>query len=50
MSKGMAMWRQRRLAARNRRAFARVVDSATTPAMEQELMSLTLGRQSSLAR
>ena len=45
MSNGMTVWRQRRAAARNRRAFARIVDGASTPAMQQELLSLASTRQ-----
>ena len=45
MSNGMTVWLQRRQAARARRDFARVVDSASTPAMQHELMSLATARQ-----
>jgi hypothetical protein len=38
------VWRQRRQAARARRAFARAVDTASTPAMQHELMSLATAR------
>lgn len=36
-------WRQRRQAARTRRAINRAIDSASTPAMRDELMTLAGG-------
>ena len=33
-------WRERRQAARNRRAINRAIDTASTPAMRHELMAL----------
>jgi hypothetical protein len=45
MSNGMTVWRQRRQAARARRAFARAVDTASTPAMQHELLSMASTRQ-----
>ena len=45
MSSGLASWRQRRLAARSRRAFGRALDDANTPAMQQELLTLASSRQ-----
>jgi hypothetical protein len=36
----VSSWRQRRQAARNRRAFNRAIDSATTPSMRNELVAI----------
>ena len=43
MSTVMSSWRERRQAARNRRAIHRAIDSATTPAMRNELITLASG-------
>jgi hypothetical protein len=40
MSSGMSGWRQRRQAARNRRALDRALARDLGPAMEQELLVL----------
>jgi hypothetical protein len=45
MSSGMSAWRQRRMAARTRRAFDRALESANTPAMQHELQTLASSRQ-----
>lgn len=45
MSSGMSNWRMRRQAARTRRAFDQAMDSANTPAMQQELLTLASSRQ-----
>lgn len=44
MSTGMSAWRQRRQAARTRRELGRALDSASTPAMQQELLALAGSR------
>lgn len=36
----VSSWRQRRQAARNRRAFNRAIDNATTPSMRNELVAI----------
>ena len=45
MSSGLANWRQRRMAARTRRAFDEAVSTANTPAMQHELLTLASSRQ-----
>jgi hypothetical protein len=42
-------WRQRRQAARTRRAINRAIDTASTPAMRHELMTLA-GNSSAFIR
>jgi hypothetical protein len=44
MSSGMSSWRMRRQAARTRRAFGQALESANTPAMQQELLTLASSR------
>ncbi len=44
MSTRMSSWRQRRLAARARRELGRAMDTASTPAMQQELLALAGSR------
>jgi hypothetical protein len=36
----VSSWRQRRQAVRNRRAFNRAIDNATTPSMRNELVAI----------
>jgi hypothetical protein len=45
MSSGLSSWRQRRLAARTRRAFDQALETANTPAMQHELLTLASSRQ-----
>jgi hypothetical protein len=40
MSSVMSSWRERRQAARNRRAFNRAIEGATTPSMRNELLAI----------
>ena len=40
MSSVTSSWRKRREAARNRRAFDRALNRASTPAMREELLAL----------
>jgi hypothetical protein len=44
MSTAMASWRRRRQVARTRRELGRALDSASTPAMHQELVTLASSR------
>jgi hypothetical protein len=44
MSSGLSSWRQRRLAARTRRALDQAMENATTPAMQHELLTLASSR------
>jgi hypothetical protein len=45
MNHGMSGWRQRRRAARSRRALDQAMATANTPAMQQELLTLASSRQ-----
>ena len=47
MSSVMSSWRERRQAARNRRAFIRAIEGASTPSMRNELVAIA-NRNSSL--
>jgi len=40
MSSVMSSWRERRQAARNRRAINRAIEGATTPSMRNELVAI----------
>lgn len=40
MSTGLSTWRQRRMQARMRRELGRAFDTASTPAMQQELLAM----------
>jgi hypothetical protein len=42
----VSSWRQRRQAARNRRAMYRAIEHATTPSMRNELVALSSGLNS----
>jgi hypothetical protein len=44
----VSSWRQRRQAARNRRAINRAIERATTPSMRNELVALANSGGSSL--
>jgi hypothetical protein len=48
MSSVMSNWRERRQAARNRRAFNRAIEGATTPSMRNELVAIANSSVSSL--
>ena len=43
MSRGMASWRQRRQAARTRRALDRALARSSSPALRDELLTLANG-------
>jgi hypothetical protein len=45
MSTGLSTWRQRRMQARMRRELGRALDTASTPAMQQELLAMAGSRQ-----
>ena len=45
MSTGLSTWRQRRMQARMRREMGRALDTASTPAMQQELLAMAGTRQ-----
>jgi hypothetical protein len=44
MSTGLSIWRQRRMQARMRRELGRALDTASTPSMRQELLTLASSR------
>ena len=46
MSSVTSSWRERRQAARNRRALGQALAQATTPAMRDEILSLASGSPS----
>jgi hypothetical protein len=48
MSSVMSSWRERRQAARNRRAFNRAIEGAATPSMRNELVAIANRGSSSI--